>query len=162
MSDTVRYRPDVTPAEGDDAVAFMAGRLRTDETVQTGLQHPAGDDAGVYEGQHPGSTPNRYVIVRELREVGGRIERLSGLDRVPIQVITSCPGDLGHRRQWHRAMHRVIREALVGRSFSEGHSQTEQPIRRRRKPVSLTYSTQTGQSQHMAQYDTVLAPLHSS
>ena len=154
----IRYRPDVTPAEGDDAVAFIARQLRQDATVQTGLLNPTGEKAGVHEGQRPAEQATRFVIVRELREIGGRVEYLSGLDRVPIQIITSCPQDLGHRRQWHRVMHRVIRETLVGQSFSEGHSQTEQPIRRTRKPVSLTYSTQTGQSEQMAQYDVVLAP----
>lgn len=166
---SIRYSPDVLPAEGDDAVAFIAGKVRASADVQAGLLQPGGEEQGVYEGSRPAAHPERFVIVRELQQTGGRIERLSGLDRVPVQVVTSCQADLGHKRRWHRVMHRKIRAALEGETFEPGDipeavarglgvSRSLRPVKRKHKPVSIGYEKETGQAEQVAQYDVIIAP----
>lgn len=97
-----------------------------------------GTNAALYAHEDP-VTPvsDRYVVVREYQEAGGRMVDDSGLLTARLHVKVVSPLSLPNWRRWHAAMHNRIARALVGQLPTltlsapgwNGFRQTHEPSR---------------------------------
>lgn len=144
------YYDSITVPQPFEAVEAAQSRLQAVSGVTDGLE----SSSHIYAHRQPRSHAARYVVVREMQQVGGYAVSHSNIQRVVIQVMTECRDDAGiDVDTWHGEMHKQIDAALVGHEVSLSRGTPLLPIRRRSRPGPVQYDADTETFYATAEYE---------
>jgi len=132
-----------------EAVAWAVSELRGDEDIQDllGVADATEAEDRLFQGRQTvaetteAALPERFLVVRERVDAAGRKQTFSGLDYVPMQVMSECRETLPSLEQWHEDIQHRVYEVLVGRTPSIETGQVETPFRRSRRPGRPQYDS---------------------
>lgn len=102
--------------------------------------------------------PDRFLVVRELVESGGRLQTFSGVDSIPLQVMAECDPRQPAHVQWHEEVHARIYELLVGERPQVETGSALTPVRQTRRPARPLWVQDDQRYASTATYRTTIEP----
>ena len=138
------HNPTQTNPRPREAVEWASSHLASQAEVQTLLAATDTAEAEELVFAHrqevgPEGVPERFLVVRERVDAGGRPQRFTGTTSVPMQVMAECTETLPNKDQWHDDIHSRVFEALVGSVPDVDTGEAANEIRRAQAPGRPMY-----------------------
>ena len=160
------YDPSRALPTSRPVIEWAAARLRDNTSLRALLAASSDEEAKrkimAHRRDVDDSLPDRFIVVRELIQAGGRMETLSGFSAVPWQMVSECTRAMqqtsGGIDQWHEEVQRAVRKALVGETPDLPEGGPLQPVRRTGMPSAPLYAEETDTYYAISRYALTVAP----
>lgn len=153
------YDPTITPPRPSEVTSWVRDTLAADMDLQAAVA--LGGAGRVYRLQ-PGTQPDRFLVVRQRKPAGGRVQSLSRKDAPVVQVMSECTEtlftDFEDIDEWHTYVQELVFKALVGQKPTLSNGDAVLPFERITVPSEAAYAADTESYYSTAEYQNVIGP----
>ena len=154
------YDPTITPPRPSEMTSWVHETLADDTNLQAAVALGGADR--VFR-QQPGTQPDRFLVVRQRKPAGGRVQSLSRKDAPVVQVMSECKKTLHYGNfelidEWHDFVQELVFKALVGKEPALSHGEAVLPFERITVPSEAAYAADTTSYYATSEYRPLIGP----